>query len=817
MKLIITLLLITCSLFAAAQENHRGQITATILNNQQLPVENAMVELRKAKDSALVKVAVTDKTGLAEFENIRFGDYLIKASIVNYKTQYSQVFVLSASQNPVQAPSLSLQPAATELAAVTVSSRKPFIQKLSDRIVVNVENSIMSAGSTAMEVLERSPGVNIDQNDNISLRGRSGVIIMIDGKPTAMTGADLANYLKGLPSSALERIDIITNPSAKYDAAGNSGIIDIRMKKDQRLGLNGTFTAGYGQGVYPKANTGATFNYRNKKINLFGSYNYGYRVGLNQLLLDRNFYENGVYNGGDLKDNYSKSPFSGNTARLGMDFFPSKKTIIGFVLNGNFNQYKRNNDNSSIVLDPQRQPVSTFNSYATNNDHGNNIVANVNLKHTFDSTGKELTADFDYGSYKSNSLTVNATRYFKLDGSQQQPNYVLNGDQNGNLNFKTAKVDYVNPLGKGSKWEAGIKTSFVSSDNDAKFYDFSNGTAINDTNKTNHFLYHENNNAAYINFSKTFEKFDFTIGLRGEQTNINTEQRMGNVTFDSSYFQLFPSAFFNYKIREDQTIGLSVSRRIDRPGYSQLNPFLFLIDVTTYSTGKPGLLPQLTWSYELSYTLKNFNFGLSYSHTKNNQNVTLARFKEVFPNIPSEENVTVQIPINLSSSDYVGLSISAPIRISNWWNMTNNADVFYEKFNGSFSGTTLNNGRPAVDIRTNNSFSFKKGWSAELNANFNSGGQYGFMVLDPRWGVGAGVQKTILDKKGTIRFNVSDIFWTNLPKAVVTFNNYVEKWHAYRETRVANISFTYRFGNNKVQGARRRTTASEEERQRAGG
>jgi len=174
-------------------------------------------------------------------------------------------------------------------AGVTVTGRKPFIQKLSDRIVVNVENSIVSAGSTAMDVLERSPGVNVDQNDNITLRGKSGVIIMVDGKPTPMTGSDLANYLKGLPSSAIERIDIITNPSAKYDASGNSGIIDIRMKKDQRFGVNGTFTTGYGQGVYPKTNIGSTFNYRNKKVNVFGNYNYAYRIGLNHLLLDRSF------------------------------------------------------------------------------------------------------------------------------------------------------------------------------------------------------------------------------------------------------------------------------------------------------------------------------------------------------------------------------------------------------------------------------------------------------------------------------------------------------------------------------------------------
>ncbi len=815
MKPLITLLLITV-MFSAYAQDGRGKVAASIFTNQQAPAENVTVELRKSKDSSIAKLGVTDKKGLVEFENIRFGSYFIKATLVNHTPQFSKTFSLSAEQPNVQVPSLTLQPGSTQMSGVTVTGRKPFIQKLSDRIVVNVENSIVSAGSTAMDVLERSPGVNVDQNDNITLRGKSGVIIMVDGKPTPMTGADLANYLKGLPSSAIERIDIITNPSAKYDASGNSGIIDIRMKKDQRFGVNGTFTTGYGQGVYPKANIGSTFNYRNKKVNLFGNYNYAYRIGLNHLLLDRSFYDNNKYNGGDLKDNYSKSPISTNTARLGMDYFPSKRTIIGFVVNGNFNHYRRNNDNSSIVLDPQKQATSTFNSFASNNDHANNIVANVNFKHTFDSTGKELTADIDYGNYRSNSLTVNATNYYKLDGTQLQPDYVLNGDQNGKLKFETAKIDYVNPLGKEAKLEAGIKTSFVSSDNDAKFYDVSSGTPVNDPNKTNHFLYKEYNNAGYVNFSKEFKKFSIQFGLRGEQTNLSTEQKMGNIKFDSSYFQLFPSAFFNYKIKEDQTIGLSVSRRIDRPGYSQLNPFLFLIDVTTYATGKPGLLPQLTWSYELSYTMKNLNFGLSYSHTKDPQNITLARFKEVFPNIPSGDNVTVQIPINLESSDYVGVSLSTPIRISKWWNMVNNGDIYYQKFNGNFSGTNLNNGKPAADIRTNNTFTFKKGWTAELNASLNTGGQYGFMVLDPQWGLAAGVQKTVWKNKGTFRFNISDIFWTNLPKAVITYNNYVEKWHAYRETRVANFTFTYRFGNNKVQAARRRTTASEEERQRAG-
>lgn len=799
-----------------AQATVKGKISFTVINEQNAPVENATAELLKAKDSSLVKTAITSRNGTADFENIAAGEYRVRISSVGHLTIYSSHITISAGSSGVQLPPVMLTARANEMAGVTVTARKPFIQKLSDRIVVNVENSIVGAGSSAMDVLERSPGVNIDQNDVISLRGRTGLIIMVDGKPTAMTGADLANYLRGLPSAAIERIDIITNPSARYDAAGNSGIIDIRLKKDQRKGMNGSVTAGYGQGVYAKANSGVVFNYRNGSVNVFGNYNYAYRVGFNNLLLDRSFFTNGVYNGGDLKDNYGKSPITSHTARAGADFFLSKRTVLGFVVNANFNDYKRDNRNSSIVLNSQKEQESTFNANASNNDHAENAVANINIKHTIDTTGQEISADLDYGSYRSNSLSVNSTSYYKLDGSPLQPRYTLNGDQDGKLDFKIGKVDYTRPFNKTTKLEAGLKTSFVSSDNDAKFFDMSSGTPVDDVNKTNHFLYKENNNAGYINFSKVFKQFDLQLGIRGEQTHVKTEQLKGNIKFDSSYFQLFPSAFFNYKLREDQVLGISVSRRIDRPGYTQLNPFLFLIDVTTYATGRPGLLPQLTWSYELSYTLKNLNFTLGYSHTKDNQDISIARFKDVFPNIPSDDNVTVQIPTNLRSSDYFGLSISAPVRISSWWNMINDGNVYYNHFNGQLGATKLDRGKPAVDLRSNNTFTFKKGWTAELNGTFNSGGQSGFMVFDPRWSLSAGVQKTVLKGKGTVRANITDIFWTNLPKAVITYDNYIEKWHAYRETRVANITFSYRFGSNKIQAARRRTTASEEERQRIG-
>jgi iron complex outermembrane recepter protein len=807
------------ALFALAQAE-RGTINLNIVNDQKGGIESATVELLKSADSTLVKTSLSDKGGSANFETVAYGSYVIRVSAVGFDTKYSPVFSVDQPVANLQPLTLSAK-TNTQMQGITVSAKKPFIQKLSDRIVVNVENSIVSAGSSAIDVLERSPGITIDQNDAISLRGKAGVIIMIDGKPSPMTGADLANYLRGLPSSAIERIDIITNPSAKYDAAGNSGIIDIHLKKDQRLGYNGTMTAGYGQGIYPKANAGMTFNYRNQKMNIFGNYNHAYRKQLNHLVINRNFFEDGVFKGSDDKDNYAVMPINSNSARLGADFFPSKNTIVGFVVNSNFNGFKRRADINTMVNDVNFQPDFSFQSISTNNDHNNNTVANINFKQKLDSLGTEFTVDVDYGVFNTASLTRTSSYFYNLNGTKRKDDDILDGDQNGKLTLKTAKVDFVHPLSGGAKVEIGGKTSYVSSDNDAKFYTVLPDQKLVDETKTNRFFYKEYNNAGYINFSKAYKKFDFQVGLRGEQTNVKTLQVKGNNSYKNDYFQLFPSAFFNYKLKEDQTLGISVSRRIDRPGYFELNPFLFQVDATIYSTGDPLLKAQTTWSSELSYTLKQMNFSVSYSHTKDPENTVLSKILDVIPNFEikpgQDSNITVQIPVNLTSSDYIGISGAVPVRISKWWNMTNNFDIYYNRFNGNLAGSKLNAGKPAATVRTNNNFTFTRGWSAELNANLNTGGQYGYMVLDPQWGLAVGAQKTVMHGKGTVRFNMTDIFWTNLPKAKVEYKgSYVENWHAFRESRVANLSFTYRFGNSKVQQARRRTTASEEERQRTG-
>ncbi len=806
--------------FTASAQDVRVRVLAKIINEQNQPIENATAELRRAKDSGLIKGAITDKNGTAEFENIKPGIYLVKVVAINYATTVSNAITITDELNVVEIPSLILKVATGEMNNVTVTARKPFIQKLTDRIVVNVDNSIVNAGNAAMDVLERSPGITVDQNDVISLRGKSGVIIMIDGKPSPMTGADLANYLRGLPSNAIDRIEIITNPSAKYDAAGNSGIIDIKMKKDQRLGMNGTANIGYGQGIYPKANAGINLNYRNKGINIFGNYSYGYRMNLNHLILNRNFYKNGVFNGSDDKDNYAKMPVNFHNARFGFDFFTSKKTIVGFVVNSSLLHFERTNTNTSVVNDKQGIPYYRFNTLATNNDDNGNAVGNINFKHTF-KQGQELSADVDYGIFKTSSLSRNTTNSYTITGSPKSSD-ILDGDQDGKLTLQTGKIDYTHALPKGAKFEAGVKSSYVTADNDAKFYNVLPTEIKVDSNKTNQFYYKEYNHAGYVNFSKEAKKFSIQLGLRAEQTKVNTHQFQKDQKWDSSYLQFFPSAFFNYKLKEDKTLGISVSRRIDRPGYSQLNPFLFLIDATTYATGKPELLPQLTWSYELSYTVKNLSFSLAYSHTKDPQTIAIIPILEAIPNFKiaagADSNITTQIPLNLESSDYFGFTATTPIKINKWWNMVNNVNIFYNHFNGNLARTPISNGSPSANIRTNNNFTFKKGWGAEFSANYNSPGRQGYMFSKSQWGVAIGAQKTVMQGKGTIRLNISDIFWTNLPRATVTYEGkYVENWHAYRESRVANLSFIYRFGNNKVQAARKKSMASEEEIRRAGG
>lgn len=790
------------------QVRSQGSISVLFTDKDNNVVEGIAVELLRSIDSLVVKIALSDKSGAVEFENIKKGNYLVRGSYVNHRPGYSPVFSVETGQHVKLPPIVMRRKDKAELSGVTVVAKKPFIQRLNDRLVVNVDASILNAGSTALEVLERSPGVTISSNDVISMRGKTGVIVMIDGKQTSMNPEELANYLRSLPSSVIQQIDLITNPSAKYDAAGNAGIIDIRLRKNQKLGTNGTYTLGFGHGIYPKANTGIAFNSRGKKTNLYGNANFNYVKWKNQLIIQREFYNLGNFDGAYLQDNFIRRWYRLPTGRLGFDYYLNKKTIFGAMVTTNMAFTRRTTQNTSDVLDNQGQYFSNFTTKAKGHENFINYLANINLKHSFDSTGREISIDADYSRFKQDWASDFKSDYYDKFGVPTQLPYLLSHDQDTKLQIRSVKADYVHPFNKSFTLEAGVKTSFVSANNKVLFYDKSNGPPLIDSSKSNHFRYEENINAANVSVKKKFKKIEWQVGLRAEATHLQTKQLFFNIEFDKNYLQWFPSTHFTYTLNENHSFNTAISRRIDRPTYGQLNPFRIFVDPSYYGSGDPNIQPQLTWSYELGYTYKNLSFELNYSRS---QHVI------TYAIMPVQNRVTLQTAVNLHSSDYTGLTISAPIKITKWWNSTNNANLYYSRLRGFIAQTTINSSYFNAIISSINTFTLPKNWTAELNLTFNNGSKNDVLNDRAIYGIATGIQRSIIKSKGTLRLSITDILYRTWPRLYSRFTNYREKIDVYRDLRVATLSFTYRFGNAKVQAARRRTTASEEERRRAGG
>jgi iron complex outermembrane receptor protein len=788
----------------------RGKINVVVVNEMAAPVADATVSVMNAKDSSLVKIGLTDKTGSTEFGSIKEGNYFLLVTHAGFRKEYSEMFAIHSGQLALE-KRITLIVSGSNLEAVTVSARRPFIERQFDKLIVNVEASITAAGSSAFDILERSPGITIDQNDNISMKGKNGVVLMIDGRISPLSGPDLANMLRGLPSDAIEKIELISNPSARYDAAGTAGIINIRMKKDQRVGTNGNLTTGTGYGKYWRHNEGLSFNHRNKKVNIFGSYNFSDRKLYNELNIVRRFFDaiTDTMTGGF--DQFSVMHFRVNnhTARIGADFFPTSKTVFGFVFNMLSNNISRDINNQAKALNYFEGIDSFFTTLNTSDEKLRHYGLNINFKHTFDSTGKELTVDLDYARYASNMDPRLATTYYDLGGNEKGFPYILDGSLNGRLHIYSVKADYIQPLKKAVKVEAGIKSSYVKADNDLVFYEEISGISQYDASKSNHFIYEESINAAYINISKAWKKINTQVGFRAEHTNGKGLQVASGQRLNTSYLRIFPSATFNYTLKNNDILGVSISRRIDRPTYSQLNPFKYYIDPTSYREGNPGLRPQFTYAYEFSYTRKQTIATLSYGKTTDNLLWVL---------IPAQDGnkiYSVETTRNLAIYHGFGVSVTSGLKIAKWWNSQNNLDLYYSIYKGELANTSLNNGGPSFNMSNNNMLTFNKSWSGEVTVYYQARQRVGYAIAQSVFRLAAGAQKVIMNKKGTLRLNVSDIFFTDYPRVTSTFNIYKQFFKARRNSRVAQLTFTYRFGKNTVPGARRRTGGAEEEKNRA--
>lgn len=785
-----------------------GIVTGKVIEPGGKPVEFANISLLKAADSSLVKGSVSDSTGTFLLEQVPAGTYQIKAGFIGYKTVFSTTFDIKDGQT-VNMGSLEMTPDAAQLATVTVTGQKPLIEQKLDRTVLNVENSILAQGNTALEVLEKAPGVMVDNDGNISLRGKQGVLVMIDGKPTYLSQQQLSTMLRSMSSNNIARVEVITNPSAKYEAAGNSGIINIVLKKNRDTGFNGSVNAAFSQGKKYRADGGVNLNYRNKKLNIFGNYSHGRRVGDRRLNLLRNFF----LSGSDIVDRSFRQqsdmemPSHNNSIKGGIDYYLDEKNTIGVMVNGNIGKWESENPTLTRIVNPDESLRSGSQSLNTVSNTWNSLTYNLNYQHTFDSTGKELTSDFDYSRSDYNSDQHFHTDFFDAAGEPAGTASVRRGALPSLTDIYAAKIDYVHPFKSGLKLETGWKSSFVSTDNNVRYDSLAGNTWNIDRSSTNHFKYRENINAGYVNISKEFKGFSIQVGLRGEQTITEGHQVTTDSIVNRNYFQLFPSIFLRKELSKDHQLQVSYSRRVERPDYESLNPFRYYLDPYTYEEGNPYLQPQTTHSFELSHVFKgSFTTTLNFSHTDD-------VMTEVARQIDST-NTTYVTRENLSVQNNYGISMTAPVPVTSWWMSNNYFNLFYNQYKGEYLGDNLNAGLASFNFNSQNTFTLKNGFSLELSGFYNSKAVYGMLVAQPMYMVSAGIQKTVLGKKGTIKFNVSDLFNTRRFAGDIRYQNMDIRIRNQWDSRMATLSFSYRFGKEDIKPARRRNTGSEAEQNR---
>lgn len=788
----------------SAQTKGNGMVSGFVVDSEQKPLDYATISLLKAKDSSLVKGALTDDKGHYQISGISAGNYLVSVSVISYKKAFSKPFTISEANASFTIEKLVLTAGNQQLKGVSIVAQKPLIERKADRTVLNVENSVLAAGNTALEILQKAPGVTIDKDDNISLKGKQGVTVMINDKLTYLSAAQLATLLRSTDGNSIQSIEIITNPSAKYDAAGNSGIINIKLKKSKSAGTNGTLTLTGGYGAYPKSSESLSLNHKEGSFNFFGSYNHGDRQRYNNINIDR------VIGSGNTATFFNQKTFMpqtnyNNTYRAGVDYDISKRHTIGVLVNGYFNGEKDVNSNKTLIGAQPEAVDSVQNTSSNISQKFKSFALNLNDRLQLDTSGQELAIDLDYSKFNNTTISQYNTDFFLANGNAQHGPLILRNQTPSVINIKTAKADYTK-LFKKVKLEAGFKLSNVQTDNDLQAQKLAGNGFINDTSRTNRFVYDEKISAGYVNLGHQFKKLSVQAGLRAENTRSNGNLITKNQVVDRNYLNFFPSLFLQESINAKNDLGFTYSRRIDRPSYDDLNPFVYYLDQYTYSQGNPFLRPQYTQSFELNYTYnKTINVSVSYAHTKDVMTQLLL----------TKDKATFQTTLNLQSQNSYNININSPFTIQKWWTGNANINGFYLGFKSdSLLGSQLKTGQAAYQLKLLQMFTIGKAFKAELSSDYQSALTYGIFKIRPQYGTDFGFSRSFANKKVNLKLSVSDIFNTRVNNVNSNYQTVNLMIHQKSETRVALLTFTYNFGNSKLTPTRRHNSGADAEKNR---
>lgn len=804
---ILTSILISLSAYAQTGNTISG--TVKDAGNESLP--GATVRLLKSSDSTLVTGEVTDMNGNFRFINLENNTYVLAISAIGQKEFKSTALTIDAGHSSIALPAIILLPAKSiELQEVVVKAQKPLIEQEIDRTIVNVGSMIGSATSNTLDVLSKTPGVTVNANGEISLNGNGGVMVLIDGRSTYMSGADLAAYLKSLPGGVLDKIELMDNPPARYDAAGNA-VIDIRLKKTRAGGLTGSVALGGSQGRYARSNDALNLNYNRRKLNLFANLGYSYEKNYSKDDFSRRYFEES----GTLKSqvglkNDQVTAGNGYNINLGMDLTATPKTIFGAILNLNGSSRNGNFSYESTQRNALNNLISSGKGGTVSKDIRNNTSLNMNMLHKLNDKGRELAIDANYLNYHSNGRQDLENRLFHSDGTMTSRE-LFRYRTPSEINIYTLKADYIHPLKNKGRVEAGFKSSYVDNDFVFNYFNTNDGNAVIDNRRSNHFLYRENINSAYASGEKRWARFGIQVGLRLENTLAKGNQ-LGNdsvsaTRFNQKYTKLFPSIFLNYKLNDKNAFVLMAVRRINRPNYQMLNPFVFYKDQYTYSAGNPHLIPQYQDRLELKYQHKSFlNMGLSYN-----------RFTNVlFTTIQAKGDTFISRPDNIASGYMVLLNTSVSGQVTSWWYNSTTLRLSRIAMEGPLYNDAINYATNVARLELNNYFNLGNGWNAELGGYYASRDINAQAQISNMFRVNGGIQKKIWKGKGTIAVNFEDLFhsWVYHSQSFgIAQSDYrqVNK----TDTQRISIAFNYKFGKETFASKRRHNNnASDDEKGR---
>lgn len=779
-------------------------VTGKIVDSTTTPLPFATIALLNAQDSLTVTGALTDEKGDFTIKTIRPGTYLLKITSFGYNPKITEpIFIDSASV--VSLPFITLHTSDIKLDEVSVSAIKRTVEFKNGNIIVTIENSPLAKGNTVYDLLFKLPGVSVD-NNVIQLNGKPGVVILMDGRVQQLTNLQLINMLKSMNAELVEKIELLKNPPVKYDAAGTSGMINIKTRKTKQVGISGSIYTSDSQGFYGRSMSGFALNYWSDKIVLFTNmnYNYGYYQSIEtfhkRFKSDTSLTEFTSYN--TVKDIENSLNY-----KVGADWFINKKNILGVKVDGGPGSYISDNSGSNRVSGYNDLGFDHLKALVYVPDKWDITNYNINAEHRFDTTGTLLSFSADYTNLSENHSSSIRNLFFDASNLEVLSPITYRSGNVSKTGIIASRLDFTKALNEVSSLELGIKTSFVNTGNNYVFErkDNTSGNYYSDTALSNNYTYTEQTYAAYVNYTRSFKKGTLRLGLRAENTNLTGRNTVKAFELKRSYYNLFPNVSLDYNLSENHNLQLNLNRRIDRPAYESLNPFRTYRDQYAYFEGNPFLLPHYSNTIELTHSYKEFiAHALTYSRI---DNVMLPYTMQ-----NDSAKLTIETTKNMKVNNYYAYALFMQHSIKPWWELSFNGVFSYIEYKGDVSGTPFTTASFYYDPTLTNTFTAPKNTKIEVMAFYHSAKNNGLVQVRPRWMLSLAVKKTFLQDKLDCSIGVNDIFYSAYYRTDVNFNNQDWNFMVTQDSRRLVVSLTYNFGRTKVQERETNSNGQEKDR-----